>query len=549
MMQDYFLLICFQIFTFISILGYGYFFQNRVLCINYFNFSSFCLLGIIAISFITTVYHLFFSVSKNFNLIIYLFGFCLSLFYFEKIKEIFFEKYIYLIFLISLVIGFGYKPNEDYLTYHLPYIINFTSEKAIFGLANIQANQGWNSLWLNFSSTFFLPILGLKSISLANIILFKIILLFFYQTIFKNKNLNNLILYLSCLFLIYFLVKFSRLNSFGTDVPSNYLIIISIIFLFNINKNNTKITNENIFNLAAIIASFAILIKISNALIIFILLAIILKKKFSIFSKANIFIALFFLFFFIQQIIYSGCFLFPIKFTCIEFFNWTAIDYAKVFSDSTNHHNKSYSSYVGTLTPVEYVKNYNWVYTWLKRNGIELLEHLIILVTSMFVIFFINKDRIFQKKENTKTRNFILYSVLGFSFFSTIYWFHTQPVIRYGIVNLFIFLSLFVYIIIFKNYNLKKKLNSLKKILFIALVFLIVKNFLKIKENNFLAFYPIKSFKFNKSKVLGETNIFISEENWCGNIPHLCITKDTNLEIKKNNFNYLIVNKKNSKSF
>ena len=184
MFYDYLYFIFFQIFIFISIAGYGYFFQNKILSINFYNFSSFLLFGLIIISFITTFYHLFFSVSKFFNLFIYFIGILLFLLFYSKLKEILTKKYIYFIFIISLVVGFGYKPNDDYLTYHLPYIINFTSEKAIFGLANIQANQGWNSMWLNFSATFFLPVLNFKSINLANIILFKIILIFFYENFF-----------------------------------------------------------------------------------------------------------------------------------------------------------------------------------------------------------------------------------------------------------------------------------------------------------------------------------------------------------------------------
>ena len=462
MLIEYLYSIFFQILIFASIIGYGFLLQDKILRVKLSNFSFFLILGIIFISFLTTFYHLFYPVSKNYNIIIHLLGLVLFFLFFENYKKYFYDKYLYIILIISLIVGFGYKPNEDYLTYHLPYIINFTSDKAIFGLANIQANQGWNSMWLNFSSTFFLPITGYKTVSLANVILFKIILIFFYQTIFKNKNQNNILLYLSFLFLTYFLIKFSRLNSFGTDVPSNYLVLISIMLMLKINKKNTKIENENTFLIALILGSFATLIKISNALIIIILIVIILKKKFNIFSRTSVFITLFFLIYFAQQIIYSGCFFFPIKFTCIEIFDWTSIDYARTFSEGTNHDNKSYSSYTGSLSPQEYVKNYNWVNTWIKRNGIELFEHLIILMISMLLIFFINKDRMFQKNKNNKSINFILYTVLGFSLISTIYWFHAQPVIRYGIVNLFIFLSLFAYILIFKNYNLENKLNSLK---------------------------------------------------------------------------------------
>ena len=65
-----------------------------------------------------------------------------------------------------------YKPNEDYGFYHLPYIINLVSEKIIFGLSNLQPQYAWNSTWLNFSSNFYLPIIGLKGTQLSNSILY-----------------------------------------------------------------------------------------------------------------------------------------------------------------------------------------------------------------------------------------------------------------------------------------------------------------------------------------------------------------------------------------
>lgn len=543
MLDNYIFFVFFQIFIFISIIGYGYFFQNKVLGINFFNFSTYLIFGIIIISFIATFYHLFFSVSKIFNLFIYFLGMVLFLLFFEKCNKILTNKYIYIVFIISLIVGFGYKPNDDYLTYHLPYIINFTTEKAIFGLANIQENQGWNSMWLNFSATFFLPVLNFKSINLANIILFKVILIFFYEIFFEKKNYNNLILYLSIVFIIYFLFKSSRLGSYGTDTPSNYLILICIFFLFQINDNNNKKLNEDLFCAALIIASFSILIKISNLFIIFVLFLIYFKNKFSFFSKPNLFVFLFFLIFFIQQIIYSGCFLFPLHVTCLENFEWTAIEYAKSFSNGTNHDNKSYSSYTGIMSPQEYVQNYNWVLTWVKRNGIEMIEHFIIILFIFLFIFFSNKKKYAKIKVKANINTFVFYSVLFFLFISSIFWFHKQPVIRYGILNLLILLTLSMYIIFFKNFNFKKIGYSFKKIFLFALFFLLAKNLFAIKKNNYLPFYDIKSFKYEKKQDLENTSIFVSQENWCGNIPFLCITKNKNLEIKKNNFGYLVVTK------
>ena len=57
-------------------------------------------------------------------------------------KKINFKKFDSIILsvsiLIVLIMTIGYKPNEDYGYYHLPYIINMISDKIIFGLSNIK---------------------------------------------------------------------------------------------------------------------------------------------------------------------------------------------------------------------------------------------------------------------------------------------------------------------------------------------------------------------------------------------------------------------------
>ena len=85
-----------------------------------------------------------------------------------------------------------YNLNEDYGYYHLPYIINLTSEKIIFGLSNLQVNFAWNSSWLNFSAMLNLPFLGLKFTQLSNsILLFFVISNVFKKVFIKNLNKNN----------------------------------------------------------------------------------------------------------------------------------------------------------------------------------------------------------------------------------------------------------------------------------------------------------------------------------------------------------------------
>lgn len=110
-----------------------------------------------------------------------------------KNKKFFLKKNFFIFnffFIFSSLLMLAYhKPNEDFGYYHLPYLINITQEKIIFGLVNIQFNQGWNSIWLNITSSLNLPILGSNGFHLANILFF----VFFCNTLLnliKEKNLN-----------------------------------------------------------------------------------------------------------------------------------------------------------------------------------------------------------------------------------------------------------------------------------------------------------------------------------------------------------------------
>ena len=158
-----------------SIIGYGKLTFQIILRKSYLsnNIGELGFFGIIFISFISTFLHFFFPINQLISFVIYSVG--IFLFFLNLEKKFFTKKKILVfivLFLISLLMLAYHKPNEDWGYYHLPYLINFISEKVIFGLSAIQANQGWNSMWLNFTATFNLPLLGINTFHFANIIFF-----------------------------------------------------------------------------------------------------------------------------------------------------------------------------------------------------------------------------------------------------------------------------------------------------------------------------------------------------------------------------------------
>ena len=129
-----FLIIFFLLLFLLGTIGYGKLLYSllfkRILNDNY---GEYGLLGLIFISLLSTFIHFFFSIDTNINFIIYFFGLFFAYNFYSEI-EIFIKKnkYILSVFLfISFFMVIYHKPNEDFGYYHLPYLINFTSDKII----------------------------------------------------------------------------------------------------------------------------------------------------------------------------------------------------------------------------------------------------------------------------------------------------------------------------------------------------------------------------------------------------------------------------------
>ena len=152
----------------------------------------------------------------------------------------------------------GYKPNEDYGYYHLPYIINMISDKIIFGLSNIQVNFAWNSSWLNFSSVLNLPLLDIKGTQLSNSTLYFFVLCLFLkeskQIIFKT-NISNLFILTSSL---YFIIKFSRISEHGFDFPANIFLVLSFFYFLKIFEEDNVELIKKYFVLVLLFSTYCL---------------------------------------------------------------------------------------------------------------------------------------------------------------------------------------------------------------------------------------------------------------------------------------------------
>ena len=537
-----------SLFTIISFSGFGDFFTNKV---NRNFFESF-FYGLIIISFLLTFLHFFTKINFYISLPIFLFGFILALRNF-KFSTVIINKnnVLYLlIFLILIPIYISQKYHEDFGYYHLPYVVNFVNEKIIFGLANSNKAFVHNSIWLNILPFFYIKD-NYNLVTLPAFLIYFVFIVFSISQIIKQKE-NKI----SCFFLIvtnfYLILKFTRISEFGNDIPAVIFSILSLYNFFRFFEEEDVDKKKNYFFNNFIFASFAILIKFSSIPIILITIYLFFKNyKFlinDIFKKKYAFVYSLCFIFFVQQFIYTGCFIFPSKFTCIDV-SWFDKNYLNA-GRRLSLINKSYASAKGILTEEEFLRNFNWITYWFERSYIGILEHLATMLVPLVIFLLILKKNtsqiIFKFKE---IKFFIIFIFLGFMF-----WLNFSPVYRFGIVY-FLSIIFLLSLIIYKQKKFSKKIFI--NLVFIFLLFNFSKNIMRLTNENKL-FFGIKKiendfmentqYKNNSIKIFQPDMIANAKKGngWqgrlCWDIKFLCTKNKVIIEKKKD---YLFIKKTN----
>ena len=530
----------------LSISGYGRLINLSVKK----NFFLDIFLGFILITFLITIIHFFFKLNLFISIFIFIFG-ILFFFYKKKISSLRFIKvsniYYPIIILLLVPIFLSQKYHEDFGYYHLPYAIGFIEEKIIFGFANIDQSFVYNSIWLNLYSIFFLTDKNFDFLTLPSFLIYLCLILFsFHQILSKNEKSNSDYFLLTILF--YFILKFTRISEFGVDLPASIFSVLTIYYFIKFSEINLKRERQEYFFLISIFAIFAILIKLSTIPVIFLPIFLYLKYfkdlNFEIFRLKFLFIYFLFITFLIQQFIFTGCIFFPSNLTCLNV-SWFSEDNINL-SKQLELINKSYSS-IGEniITPEEYLKNYNWFSYWLKRNYVEILEHLLTIALPIILFLFFQKKKTDYKLVFNDKLGLYLFLTLGLLF-----WLSFSPVYRFAI---YLFLTL-VFVIFVSNL----KSRGFSKRVFIIFIFTFVffsclKNITRLTKVDkvFLGVlkidnkYILSDQGTNQLRKIYHPNIKKNLKNgWqgrlCWNTPFIC--SYNKLELKKKN-GYLIINK------
>ena len=536
------------VFLLVSISGFG-----RLSNLSFKkNFFLNVFLGFVNISFIVTVIHFFFKINQFISIFIFILG-IIFFFYKKNISSIRLFKieniYFCGIIILLIPIFLSQKYHEDFGYYHLPYAISFIEEKIIFGFANIDNSFVYNSIWLNLYSIFFINDKNFNFLTLPSFLLFLSFILFsFNQLILNNKKLISDYYLLITLF--YFILKFTRISEFGVDLPASIFSILAIYYFLRFSENVSKTSKTEYFFLILIFSIFSILVKLSTIPIILLPTFLYVKYfkdlKFDIFKLNFFFIYILLITFFFQQFIYTGCLLFPSNLTCLEV-SWFSEDNINL-SKQLELINKGYFSLAKDIyTPEEYLKNFNWLSFWIKRNFIEIFEHLITIIVPILLFL------IFQKKKTDY--KFILNNKLGIYFFlilGLLFWLNFSPIYRFAI---YLFVTLiFVLLIkslISKNFSQKFFLVFVTTFIF----FSFSKNVERLSkvDNIFLGISKIDNkYILNEKNVNTLVKIYQPDiENnrkngWqgrlCWNTPFICSYNKLDVRKKKG---YLVVKKIN----
>lgn len=416
-----------------------------------------------------------------------------------------------LILCMSHIYGSGFS--DDLTHYHGGQIINSDNSKYIIGINFLHYHYGLGSIWLTLHSYFNLNSTFLQDIHVLNGIILFLTLSYFITESFK-KNLQNKNLYkILGIFILFVLIKYTRLKEFGLDRPAT-LIFCFLIYVFFKFKENSALRGNNFFILISIICLFLTEIKLFLVFSFLIPIFIIIKtKNYNFYSNSQFLFILFIgLCYVIKNIFLTGCLIYPLYYTCIDTIPWSNREAALWIYNGIEPHTKGFHLYSGHLTETEFLNNLNWITTWFAMVSEELLTY--IAISILIIVFLFISSKIQKNgKENIYNKIIII-----FLFFSNLLFFYKMPVIRYHHTIFILFILSFIFLI---NVNFEKKNYIFNTIIIILFTINFSKNLDRIYKNNFNnnPIQHLKEINWYQAPIQKKLNEFNYYNGWVGGSP------------------------------
>ncbi len=500
------MLVFYYITILTSILGFGFFVNEKLIKYKTNNLGSIGLIGIFSLLLISYLASQFVAHSKSFNLIVISLGILFFTYFLIKKKIVITDiKILFFLFLITIIFILVYKNHDDFHYYHFPYTYLLTeySHPIGIGLLNIGFNTHSSIFYL--ASLFHLPGSNYNLFHLPAAIIMFFSNIFFLNTIYKNSFVkkNLFILFFSTSSFIFINIFFYRLAEHGTDRSAMILILIFVVQILIILNRKFEKDDINQFKFLIILSSLIISLKAIYILYLILFLPIFLKifkKKnfFKIFKSYSFYLSsILFLFVISTNFFNSGCLLFPEKMTCIQNINWGfSID--KIEEYRIHYENWAKAGAGAGYTnhdKINYINNFTWLPNWIDKYFFNKVSDLIFSLFFLAIILFL----FFKKKNNTLNNKIKYKSVLTIVFLLLLIWFINYPALRYGGYHLF-FIIIFLPLSIFIQKYLENKKEMIKKISTMIIITFIIffgRNIDRlIDENKKYEYNPLKNLNY-----------------------------------------------------
>ena len=525
---------------------------------NLISFSLQLIFGLIIISFFALFLNFFFPLNQILNSVFLLFSFTIL----YKYRKIYFNKNFFIFctfssFIIFLLITNSNIYRPDAGLYHLPYINILNEEKIIIGISNLHFRFGHISIIQYLSAFTNNIIFKTNGIVFAGALIASSVIINFLSHLYiniKNKKIDFHFLFIFSV-LIFILYKMNRFGEYGNDAPAHFLMFFLVSEIIK-NFYNTKIKDISNYFLLSI---FIIMNKVILITSILFPLVFFIKNKitFKIFDKKFFFIFLFLILWSLKNILVSGCFLYPLKFSCLSDLSWSNIEKATNVSIENEAWAKGWPDYrklnIKRVSQSEYGKDFLWLKTWANNHFLIILKIIapyVALLTIVLIIFILKSER----KINLKQEKFINI-LMTISLIGILMWFYKVPVFRYGYSYVIIFISMIFAIIGSKFLSKKKSILIFKYLIIFFLIVFSLKNLNRIifENKNYFNYPWPKFYSYNKDnkilnhkyKVINNKKIYIPLNEYCMYSKAPCGNIDKNLKIEyKKNYLFMLIESK-----
>jgi len=495
----------------------------------------FPLLSLFFLGNLNIIFNFFFPINRYLIFIYFLITISLNIFFLDinKFKEIKLQNFLYTLPIFYLPISsYGIGLSYDAGLYHLNFQKWISSNKIVFGLANLHMRYGYASIfdYINTNFWFNNNYLLLHFTNLIFIVVFYQFILFLLYS--KSEKINAIAISI---------ILFGILDNFGLNGGKNGFIEIEgvtkydsvfgimfclfIIKFLIIQDSKFKIDKSEQF-LILVLLIFSIELRPLGFLLIFPFMILYINKKINLKYRFNI--VFFFILFFsmIKNLIISGCLIFPIESTCIQSLEWYEFGYASMETSNIQSSLRSYE--IGENI-------FDWYSYWSNKNIYNKSSLFNFLYSTLFIFFVIS---IIFKLNKLKKYLIIYLSIFSFSIYL---WFITTPDPRFGIGLFMSLISLIA--IMFDKIRLNiKVVKYIGTFLFIfSLIFIIridsLKSFIASPLKNITISIPTDVNYINENGRVFRDNK--SEQCW---INILCVPSySQNVYFKTTNLGYDLV--------